>query len=404
MSQVRILNIAVVLRLSYASGRDLLYGISQYARRKCRWRMHVINFNGDATVEELRMAIADGNLDGIIANGADNPEMTKILDASTVPLAVIGARPPSLMRKKAIAFVHNDDIAIGLRGAEYFESLGRYRSYGFVASSVDKFHYVSVLRERGFRSGLAGIADDVRTYGTAADVARGSYGDISALGEWLKALPKPAAVMASHDLRAMHVIEAAKANGIDIPGEISLIGVDNDELICETLEPTLTSIAPDHVRLGELASAALKKVMADPFAAPSETLSSAKTIAERQSAHYTMPSAQLVERALAYIRRNALKGIGAADVVRHLGVSRRLADMRFRQLAGESILGAILRIRLAALQQRLRNTDAPIAKITAACGFHGENYAKKLFKSRFGVSMSEWRDRHAVRSNPESDH
>ena len=387
----RVASVAVVLRLSYASGRDLLYGISQYVRRKCRWRLHVMNFQGDATAEELREALAGGGLGGVIANGADNPAVAGALDSSATPLAVIGARTPSLSRTSAVAFVHNDDVAIGRRGAEYLSSLGVFRSYGFAARSVDSHNYVPILRERGFREGLAGISADVRTYETAAGVARGSYGDIAALGEWLRALPKPAAVMASHDLRAMHVMEAAKAVGIGIPDEVAVIGVDNDELVCETAEPTLTSIAPDHVRLGELAAAALRKVMANPNAPPFETLSSVKTIVERQSARHTMPAARLVERAQAFIRRNAVKGIGAADVVRHLGVSRRLADMRFRQLTGGTILGAILKARLAALQRRLRDTDAPIAKVTAACGFRGENYAKRLFKSRFGVSMSEWR-------------
>ena len=83
------------------------------------------------------------------------------------------------------------------------------------------------------------------------------------------------------------------------------------------------------------------------------------------------------------------------DVVNHLGVSRRLADMRFRQFTGQSILAAILKIRLDEVKRRLHDTDTPIAKITAACGFRGENYAKKLFKSRFGISMTRWRANHA---------
>jgi LacI family transcriptional regulator len=396
MEKAKIRRIAVVLRLSYASGRDLLFGISQYARRKCRWQFHVINFQGDATAEELHSAVAEGKLDGMIANAADNHAIAKMLEASSIPLVVIGARTPLLTRKDAIAFVHNDDIAIGRRGAEYLTSLGRFRSYGFIARSVDSCNYVPVLRERGFRSALGNIGGDVRTYVTAVNVKLGSYDDINRLGEWLKALPKPAAIMAAHDLRATHVIEAAKASGLVIPNDIALVGVDNDELACETSEPTLTSIAPDHVRLGELAAACLRRIMANPSSMSFESLLPVKTVIERQSTRHVTPSAQLVERATSYIRRNALKGIGAVDVVRHLGVSRRLADVRFRQATGQSILSAIMKTRLDEVKRRLRDTDTPIAKITAACGFHGENYAKKLFKSRFGVSMTKWRAQHTI--------
>lgn len=399
MEKAKIRRIAVVLRLSYASGRDLLFGISQYARRKCRWQFHVINFQGDATSEELRSAVAGGKLDGMIANGADNHAIAKVLEASSIPLVVIGARTPLLTRKDAIAFVHNDDIAIGRRGAEYLASLGRFRSYGFIARSVDSCNYVPVLRERGFRSALGNVGCNVRTYKTAANVKYGSYDDITRLGEWLKALPKPAAIMAALDLRAMHVIEAAKASGLIIPNDIALIGVDNDELVCETSEPTLTSIAPDHVRLGELAASTLRKIMANPSLIPFETLLPIKTIVERQSARHVTPAAQLVERAMAFIRRNAVKGIGAADVVKHLGVSRRLADMRFRQFTEHSILTAILNTRLSEVKRRLRDTDTPIGKITAACGFRGENYAKKLFKSRFGLSMTDWRTKFRQRKD-----
>jgi len=200
--------------------------------------------------------------------------------------------------------------------------------------------------------------------------------------------------MAVHDLRAIHVIEAAAMANIRIPRDLALIGVDNDELLCDTAEPTLTSIAPDHIRLGELAAETLNDLMNDTNRRHALTIrSSVKTIVERQSAKPVTPATRLVQQATVFIRRNALKGIGAMDVVNHLGVSRRLADTRFRQFTGQSILSAILKIRLDEVKRRLRDTDTPIAKITTACGFHGENYAKKLFKSRFGISMTAWRTR-----------
>ena len=390
MAKAKIRKIAVVLKLSYASGRDLLYGISLYARQKCHWHIHVINFKGDATANELRAAVAEGKLDGIIANGADNPAIEKVLDASKCPLVVIGARPPMLARRNAVAFVHNDDIAIGRFGANYLTSMGQSRTYGFVDWAATG--YASILRREGFLAHFKGTDADVRTYSTTADLENGSLEDITALSQWLADLPKPAAVMAVHDLRAIHVLEAAALSGIKIPRELALIGVDNDELLCDTAEPTLTSIAPDHIHLGELAADALKRLMdGEPHRRAPMTQSPTMKIVERQSAKPISPATRLVEDAIAFIRHNALKGIGAADVVAHLGISRRLADARFRQLTGESILSAILRVRLDGLKRRLRDTDTPIAKITAACGFRGENYAKKLFRKRFGMSMSEWR-------------
>ena len=395
MKKVKVLKIAVVLRLAFGSGRDILYGISRYARKHCRWQFHIINFAGDDTLAEIRRTEKKG-VDGIIANGLDNTLIASHLSRSSTPLVVIGARSPGLKRRmKDLVFVRNDDTDIGRFGADYLASMGRSRSYGFVDWAATG--YASILRREGFLARFKGTAADVRLYSPTADLEKGSLEDITALSEWLSALPKPAAVMAVHDLRAIHVLEAAAMAGIRIPRDLALIGVDNDELLCDTAEPTLTSIAPDHIRLGELAAEALNGLLNGTNRHQSLTIrSSAKTIVERQSAKPVTPATRLVQQASAFIRRNALKGISAVDVVNHLGVSRRLADARFRQFTGQSILAAILKIRLDEVKRRLRDTDTPIAKITAACGFKGENYAKKLFRSRFGMSMRAWRARNAV--------
>ena len=392
MKKVKVRKIAVVLRLAFGSGRDILYGISRYARKHCRWQLHIINFAGDDTLAEIRRVERKG-VDGIIANGLDNTLIASHLSRSSTPLVVIGARSPGLRRRmKNLAFVRNDDVDIGRFGATYLTSLGLARSYGFVDWAATG--YASILRREGFMARFNGTDADVRIYSPTADLEKGSLEDISALAKWLSSLPKPTAVMAVHDLRAIHVIEAAAMANIRIPRDLALIGVDNDELLCDTTEPTLTSIAPDHIRLGELAAETLNALMNGTRRRHALTLrSSVKTIVERQSAKPVTPASRLVEQATAFIRRNALKGIGAMDVVNHLGVSRRLADMRFRQFTGQSILSAILKIRLDEVKRRLRDTDTPIAKITANCGFHGENYAKKLFKSRFGISLTAWRAR-----------
>ena len=371
-----------------------MYGIARYARKHCNWQLHIINFTGDDTLTEIQQAERKG-VDGIIANGLDNALLAAHLCRSATPLVVIGARSPGLQRRMAnLAFVRNDDTDIGRFGADYLASLGMARSYGFVDWAATG--YASILRREGFMERFKRLNADVRTYSTTADLEKGSLEDISALSKWLTSLPKPTAVMAVHDLRAIHVLEATAMSGIKIPRELALIGVDNDELLCDTAEPTLTSIAPDHIYLGELAAEALNNLMNGSNRCHALTIeSSAKTIVERQSAKPVTPATRIVQQATAFIRRNALKGISAADVVSHLGVSRRLADARFRQFTGQSILAAILKARLEEVKRRLRDTNTPIAKITAACGLQGENYAKKLFKKRFGISMTAWRAQHA---------
>ena len=393
----KVRRILVILRIAYGSGRDILYGIARYARLHCRWRLHVINLIGEATLDEIRRTDAEG-VDGIIACGLEKPAIAAYLQASHTPLVCLCAKNSNLgRRKEAVALINNDDTAIGYAGAKYLAALGRFRSYGFASRSEDEAAYIHDLREKGFRSYFTGGDADVRTYQTSPEIERGSLADIAALADWLKALPKPAAVMAAHDLRAMHVIEAADRASIKIPQELAVIGVDNDELYCETANPTLTSLAPDHAQFGELAAKALKQLLATPSKNTKPltiTYQSNYAIIERQSAKPISPASQLVEHAIAFIRQNATKGISALDVAAHLGVSRRLADLRFRQLTGASLLEAIHDRRFDEIKRHLRETAVPIEKIIAASGFKTLSNAKNLFKKRYGVSMRDYRARY----------
>ncbi len=386
--------ILVALYIAYGSGREILNGIDRYARAHCNWRLRVVDCTGDKAVNDIRRAETDG-FDGIIACGLDHPDIAECLQASRTPLVCVCCMPSTISRRKdAVAFININDTEIGRSAAEYLFSLGRFRSYGFVSKNKTEANYTYTFREKGFRSFFKGKTDDVHIYRTAAGIERGSLEDIIFLSEWLKSLPKPAAVMAPHDIWATRVVEAAEMADIKIPDSLAVIGVDNDKVYCETSRPMITSITPNHARIGELAAKALKKLMQPRSKAkcPMQIMSpSNHKIIERQSTKPISPVAQLVNRAESFIRENATKGISAADVAAELGVSRRLADLRFRQAAGKSILEAILDCRFDEMKRLLEVTDIPVGKIIASCGFKTVSNAKSLFRKRYGISMSEYR-------------
>ena len=380
----KIHRIWVYLNLSYASGRDILYGISRYARANAHWNIRLLSSSGEANRHPFPLP---AEADGIISSEPLSADAA----ASDIPLVVIGAREKWLGRRmRSLAFVRNDDAAIGRFGAEFLKSLGKFRSFGFVPTNVP--YYCSILRSEGFLAELGkSAAADVRQY-AAKCKEDGSVDDIASLGRWLAGLPKPAAVMAVHDLRATHVLEAATMARVKVPEQMAVIGVDNDELLCDFTSPQLTSIYPDHVKEGELAAATLKTLLKKSDIRHARTFrSDAKSIVERESTRHISPATHVAEEAMSFIRRNALKGIGAADVARHLRVSRRLCDLRFKECHGVTMLETILKIRFAELKRRLASSNASIGKIVAACGFACESHAKRMFKKRFGMTMRAWR-------------
>ena len=378
-------NVVVVLHLAHGSHRDMLHGISRAVTGRDRWRFRVVDYALWHDRSSMRDILAQW-ADGVITAGSDEPFVEDGLREWHGPLVVVATPLPSGMaRPSGAAFIGLDEQAIGRVGADYLFSLGRFRSFGFVRGSD---RYAAGLRAEGFVARLRERGLDVRVFGP--DEASRRAEPIPLAG-WLRELPRPRAVMVNADGAATIVFAAAAAARLRIPRDMALIACDNDELLCESSSPTLTSLAPDHVRLGEMATGALRRLFARPQTPFFEEFCSAVRVVERQSARPVAPAAALAERAEAFIRRNVEKGIGVADVVAHLGVSRSLAELRYREVMGETMRDAILRLRLEAVKRKLRETDMAVGQIASSCGFRSDAHARRLFRARFGVSMREWR-------------
>jgi len=389
----RIKRVALAFRLSFASHRDIIYGISQYAKTH-HWQL-LFAAAPDAHAQDKLQIDVSANVDGLITCEPYADALAACAPGTSYPLVLLAPKdtpPPSPARP--VGLVTFDNRSIGANGAAYLLSLGRFRSFGFVPENHRHFS----LRGRGFVNFLKRrkLSPNYYPVQTGKD---GSPEDLQALAMWLKGLPKPTAVMADYDLRASQVLEAAHLAGISIPGQLSVLGVDNDALLCDLTDPPLSSVAPDFAHIGELAAQTLTQLMNRRSSGQILRVhSDSKRIVARESTAPIAPSVHLVERALNYIEHNALAGISAQDVVAALGVSRRLADRRFREVCGHSILETILARRLEAVKEKLATTSKTIRAITSDCGFHSENYAKNLFRKRFGQSMREFRRRSAPMS------
>ena len=100
----------------------------------------------------------------------------------------------------------------------------------------------------------------------------------------------------------------------------------------------------------------------------------------------------MVLKAEEFIRRHAGENIHVDDVARHLGVSRRLLDLRFREVTGRTVLDAIHAEQLESVRHLLRTTSLSITEISRICNFRSENHLKRMFKQTFGQTMSDYRN------------
>ena len=388
MRKIEVRQVVVFLHMSGASGRDMLSGIFTYAKGGRRWSINLANA-AIKTADEVNALIARGRIDGIIAGEYCLPDAPRLLAASGIPLVYIGTKGEGdYARIKSISYVQNDEEGIGRLAANTFLKLGRYQSFAFVParpgvaySDRRQAGYVKRLKDAG--------ASSITVFEPKA--ATGTPDDRSALVKWLTALPKPCAVYVAWDFRAIQVLEACRDAKIAVPEQVAVLGTDNDELLCDSAEPPLSSILPDHERAGFVAAERLDALMRGRNPRPRTIFVKVKNVMERETTHPVTASAHIVGKALAYIKQNATKGIGVPDVIQHLGCSRRLADLRFKENAGTTILKAITSRRMTTLKRLLRDTDMPINQAAKRAGFTCLKRLERLFRSEEGIAMHEWR-------------
>ena len=368
-------NVVIKCNIKGETGRNILAGILKQVRSGSNWNIRVA-FD-DAEFRQLF-----GDADAIIADSS------ACIDS--IKAAVNAGKPVVLLNDWRIkrtfpnvVQICTDDDEIGRAAANYLLSIGRFRSFGYVPAIGDKEW--SMRRERAFLRQL-------KNKGFSYSVFKPQGDDAADLRAWLKSLPKPTALFCAWDGRAVNVVEAAKAIGARVPSQIALLGVDNIEAYCTTSTPHISSIEFDGESEGMQAAKLLAKLMTSHRKSTQEIcIGRVKRIVERESTRPPAPAAHLIERAMKFISENATKGIGPKDVVAHLGVSRTLLDLRFREMETATVGKLILEKRLDALSTMLRKSKSPIYRIIKECGFGDISHAKAVFKKRFGLSMRAWR-------------
>lgn len=369
-------NVVIRLRLETATGRNILAGILKEIRDRDNCAINIASDDdGFMRLAETASAIiadTSANIDAIQKALADGKTVVLLNDWR------IKEHPANL------GLIRTDDGEIGFKAADYFMSIGRFRSFGFVPAYADKEW--SVKRGRSFALRLQRKDHECLMFSHGKSGGK----DIEA---WLKALPKPAAVFCAWDAAAAEVASAARAAKVKIPSQLVLLGVDNDDVYCSSSSPQISSIEFDAENEGRMAADLILKMLKTRKDGVSRTIccGSVKRIVERESTRPPAPSAYMIERAMKFISENATRGIGPKDVSEHLGVSRTLLDLRFREMGDATVGELILERRLAALSAMLRRSKSPIYRAIKDCGFGSVNHAKAVFKQRFSCTMRDWR-------------
>ena len=389
-------HVVVALRMAGIAGQDKLNGIFSYLNDGHRWMLSIYRTQHEFTAKTVRDEIAKGT-DGFLVGIPGTADALAEIARSDVPAVLLNVDGGRLTkRRKGIAMVKSNAEDVGRQAANALISQGVYKAYGYVGYRTDDDW--SRARGRAFRDALEKAGFIARMFDTTH--YKDGVESRKSLAAWLSELPRPAGLLAACDDRAYEILDVCRDAGIKVPAEIGVLGVNNDPILCENAEPKLSSVQPDFKEEGRLAAELLDRMLSGQGRLHGDLVGSSgcptfivgvKTIIHRESTFPQSNAGKLVQKALAFINQNAARNIKVADVVRHLKVSRSLAELRFRELQHESIHEVISRVRLAEVRRRLIATRDTIESISADCGWTNQNSLKNIFRRTFGKSMREFR-------------
>ena len=375
-------HVAILIETSRAYGRGLLRGIARYNREHGRWSTF---FQPQGLGDPPPAWLPSWRGDGILAR-IDNRQVARAVQKAGVPVVNMRGTIAELPHP----FIGSDNFAIAQLAAEHLLERG-FRHFAFCGYQRE-LHPKLDLRADCFqqcieRAGYhCAILQDVPRRRPRSWEQQQAW-----IATWIAELPKPIGIFAANDDRGLQVLDACRRSQIVVPDQVAVLGVDNDEFLCDLSLPSLSSIDVNSEETGYQAAALLDRLMDGKR--PPKRLPEIKPggVIIRRSTDVLATNDEDVVRAIRFIREHACRPISPDDVVHHVSISRSSLESRCRCVLGRSLHQEIRKIQIETAQTLLADTDLPIKQVALRAGFKNVYYLTRVFSSIVGQPPAEYR-------------
>ena len=295
-------------------------------------------------------------------------------------------------RFSVIPNITSDYFATGAKAADFFIKR-RYRHFAF-------FGYRNVVwsdeRYMGYRRRLEDLGMEVSPSYQEQDISELWHYDAEPIRRWLDSLPKPVAIFACDDNQGTKLIEVCNVAGYKVPEDVAVLGVDNDETVCQMSFPPQSSIVTDSVQGGYDAAKLIDDILAGRVEPSGETNVVIRPlyIVSRTSTNVIATEDADVQKVLRFIYDNVHRKINVDDVLATVPMSRKLLEIRFRKAMGDSIYHFIGKVKLERFRSYLINMDRPVGEIAGLVGEEDPNNIFRRFRKVYGCTPMEYRRKH----------
>lgn len=376
--------VALFVETQVGPGRDILRGIARYVRESGPWALHHEPRTQQFVEGWEPKWLNHWKGQGVIARFETQTVLEAVKRAGVPAVDVLGDA-----RNRHFPLVHVDDGAIARMAAQHLIERG-FKQFGFVARANEPW---SDRRLDAFRKavGEQGYPCNVLEVSDFEGLTEAWDKFIEETAEWISKQPKPLGLMLCTDRIGPPVTQACRQAGVAVPEELAVVGVDNDEPLCEICDPPLTSVCPNHMEVGYQAAALLDRMMAGEAAPEEPFLLVPRMVVVRQSSDISAIEDPIISFALSMIREQACSGLQVRDIAEHVPVSRSVLQRRFRAVLGRSVHDEIVRVQMRKAQELLRETDLPLRTVAEKAGFKHQEYMGAVFKSRISMTPGQYR-------------
>lgn len=289
-----------------------------------------------------------------------------------------------------ISEIRTDSHKAGRMAAEHFLDRG-FQHFAFCGFAGRDW---SNRRQEGYCQRLQAAGISCKVYQSPPLRRRLSWQDEqAAVVAWLKTLPRPVALLACNDDRGRQILEASVVAELSVPDDLAVLGIDDDQVICNLSNPPLSSVVFNLEQAGYHAAELLDGLMAGRITRPQEIVVDPLRVVSRRSSDVIAVEDRHVAKSLRFIRDQMRQPIGVIDVVEASGISRRGLEIRFQQALRRSIRSEIQRTRLAFARQLLAETNLSAQRIAELAGFNSLPYLSSVFHREMGLTLVDYRRR-----------
>lgn len=382
----KLAHVALLIETSRAYGRGILEGVIQYQRAHGPWSIYFQPQGFEALAPAW---LKNWKGDGILAR-IDNRAMAKSVLRAGRPVVDLRFSVPNLR----IPGVGIDNQAVVEMALDHLTSLG-FKRFGFIGLPRRRISWMD-LRQDHFQRRVqeAGFSCHVfESPGPRSKETLTWEQDQERIANWLGGLPKPIGVMACNDDRGQQALDACRRAEIQVPDEVAVIGVDNDEILCNLAFPPLSSVRVDTIRVGYEAAALLDRLMAGAPPPEIPLLLGPRGVASRESTDVLATEDRQLAAAVRHVRQRALDDSRVPDLARQVGMTRRDLERKFRKLLGRTPQEEIIRVRVERAKHLLTTTDLSVATVGENSGFRESKYFCHVFRKKVGMPPGAYRKR-----------